>query len=67
MKRIPVIDLSCCTECQGCVELAPEVFRYNDDTAMMEVIEMPEYPVSKVDEAIRDCPEDCISWEKTSE
>ncbi len=67
MKRIPVIDLSRCSECQGCVEVAPEVFRYNDETGLMEVVELPEYPQMKIDEAIKDCPEDCISWEKTSD
>lgn len=67
MKRIPVIDLSRCTECQGCVEVAPEVFRYNDNTGMMEVVELPDYPAVLVDEAIKDCPEDCISWQETSE
>ena len=67
MKRIPVIDLSRCTECQGCVEVAPDVFRYNDSTGMMEVIEMEEYPADRVDEAIRNCPEDCIFWENIPE
>ena len=63
MKRIPVIDLSRCTECQGCVEVAPEVFRYNEDTGLMEVIDLLEDPEEKVNEAIKNCPEDCIFWE----
>ena len=63
MKRIPVIDLSRCSECRGCVEVAPEVFRYNDDTGLMEVVELSDYPQDKVDEAIKNCPEDCIFWE----
>lgn len=63
MKRIPVIDLGRCTECKGCVEVAPEVFRYNGDTGLMEVIELPVYPEDKVDEAIKNCPEDCIYWD----
>ncbi len=67
MKRTPVIDLSRCTECQSCVEVAPEVFRYNDGTGMMEVVELPDYPLARVDEAIKNCPEDCISWEEVSE
>jgi ferredoxin len=30
----------------------------------MEVIVMATYPVDLVDEAIKNCPEDCIFWEK---
>jgi len=29
----------------------------------MEVIDLDVYPVALVDEAIKNCPEDCISWE----
>jgi ferredoxin len=63
MKRIPVIDLGRCTECGGCIEVAPTVFRYNTETGMMEVIDLVQYPVDLVDEAIKNCPEDCITWE----
>ncbi len=66
MRRIPVIDLSRCSECQGCVEVAPEVFSYNEETGLMEVAELPEYPEDRVDEAIKDCPEECIYWEEIS-
>lgn len=64
MRRIPVIDLGRCSECRGCIEIAPEVFRFNDQTGMMEVADLPEYPEQRVAEAIRDCPEDCIAWEE---
>ena len=63
MKKIPSIDLGRCTECGGCIEIAPAVFRYNTSTSMMEVIELDDYPEELVDEAIKNCPEDCISWE----
>jgi ferredoxin len=63
MNRFPTIDLGRCTECKGCIEIAPEVFRYNTSTGMMEVIELAYYPEDLVDEAIKNCPEDCISWE----
>ena len=62
-KRIPVIDLGRCTECGGCIEIAPAVFRYNTDTGMMEVMDLSQYPEDLVDEAIKYCPENCISWE----
>jgi ferredoxin len=67
MRRIPVIDLGRCSECRGCIEIAPEVFRFNDQTRMMEVADLPEYPDARVNEAIRDCPEDCIFWEETGD
>lgn len=63
MKKFPSIDLGRCTECEGCVEIAPTVFCYNTSTAMMEVIDLDEYPEELVDEAIKNCPEKCISWE----
>jgi len=63
MKKFPSIDLGRCTECKGCIEIAPTVFCYNPSTGMMEVIEQEEYPEDLVNEAIKNCPEDCISWE----
>jgi len=62
-SRYPAIDLGECNECLGCIEVAPTVFRYNNMTGMMEVIEQSEYPDDLVDEAIKNCPEDCITWE----
>lgn len=63
MKRYPSIDLGLCSDCRGCIEIAPQVFRYNPATGLMEVIELVEYPEDLVDEAIKNCPEDCISWD----
>ncbi len=63
MKRRPIIDLGLCSDCRGCIEIAPRVFRYNSATGMMEVVELAEYPVDLVNEAIKNCPEDCIFWE----
>lgn len=63
IQKIPSIDLGRCSECKGCIEVAPTVFRYNTSTGMMEVIELDEYPEELVNEAIKNCPEDCITWE----
>jgi len=60
MKR-PDIDIGDCTLCMGCVESCPEVFRYND-AGYIEIVELEQYPVKDVDEAIKFCPEDCIAW-----
>lgn len=63
MKYHPVIDLGRCNDCRGCIEVAPDVFRYNEATGLMEVIELSDYPQKSIDEAIKNCPEDCIDWE----
>lgn len=60
----PVIDLSRCSTCGGCIEVAPQVFRYNSAMGIMEVIELEEYHVDVVDEAIKNCPKDCIYWDE---
>ena len=60
MKK-PDIDFGACTLCMGCVEVCPEVFRYND-TGYIEVIDLQEYSEKDIDDAIMFCPEDCINW-----
>jgi len=62
LKR-PEVDIGACTVCMGCVELCPEVFRLNEDTGYIEVIDLEVYPQECVDEAIKYCPQDCIAWE----
>jgi len=61
--RIPVVDIGACTLCLGCVEVCPEVFQQND-AGYIEVLELENYPIEAVNEAIKYCPEDCISWEE---
>lgn len=59
--RKPDIDIGACTLCLGCVELCPAVFLYND-AGYIEIVELEQYPENDVDETIKFCPEDCISW-----
>ena len=61
--QFPIIDLSRCSDCRGCIEIAPKVFCYNAALGIMEVIECIAYPEDLVDEAISNCPKDCISWD----
>ncbi len=61
---VPVVDIGLCSECGGCVEIAPEVFQYNEHTGLIEVVESDDYPVEDVEEAIKNCPEDCIHWDE---
>jgi ferredoxin len=61
MKR-PVIELSDCIRCEVCVEVCPEVFRMND-AGFVEVVDLGAYPQEAVDDAIKNCPADCIFWQ----
>lgn len=60
--RIPVVDIGACTLCGGCIEVCPTVFSLNA-AGFMHVAELDHYPEAEVAEAIKYCPEDCITWE----
>jgi ferredoxin len=62
MKR-PVVDLSTCILCEICVEVCPTVFAIND-AGWVQVADLERYPVAEVNEAINNCPKDCIDWEE---
>ncbi len=62
--KVPVVDLGLCTKCEGCIAVCPEVFHFNEATGLIEVTEMEVYPEACVDEAIKVCPVDCITWEE---
>jgi ferredoxin len=62
--QVPVVELSDCILCDVCVEICPMVFRHND-ADYIEVLELSVYPLSGVDEAIKNCPADCICWAET--
>jgi len=64
MGAIPVIDLGECRQCDVCIATSPLIFRRNVNAGYIEVIEMVEYPAAQVNEAIKNCPLDCIYWEK---
>lgn len=63
IKKHPVVDIGICTLCGGCLEVAPEVFKYNEPLGFIEVVDIDQYPKKEVDEAIMICPVDCIQWE----
>jgi len=62
--KVPVVELSDCILCGVCEDESPSVF----DLSMgyVTVADLPEYPESEVDEAIKNCPVDCIYWESQS-
>ncbi len=61
--RRPVIELSDCIVCEICVSVCPEVFSLTD-AGYIEIADLTAYPEACVDEACRNCPKDCISWEE---
>jgi len=63
VKRFPVIDSADCSLCQGCVAVEPDVFYFDENSGRIVVRELAEYPLVQVDEAIKNCPRDCISWD----
>jgi len=60
--KIPVVELSDCNLCGICEEVCPTVFHVSD-LGYVQISELVEYPEEEVDDAIRDCPADCIFWE----
>jgi len=62
--KVPSVDTHCCSRCEACIAVCPEVFRFNEATSLIEVAELDCYPEGCVDEAIKDCPDDCIVWEE---
>ena len=61
MKK-PIVDLSDCTRCGVCIEACPEVF-FMTDSGYIDVVDLENYSEEDVNEAIKNCPEDCIFWE----
>ena len=54
------IDEEECIGCESCVELCPDVFKFNDDTDKAEVIDEDKGGEGCVEEAIASCPGECI-------
>lgn len=61
--KIPVVDIGDCTLCMGCVEVCPQVFSLNEAAGYITVADLDSYPEACVQEAIKYCPEDVITWE----
>lgn len=60
--KIPVVDMADCTRCAGCYDMYPELFELKD-VGYVATVERECYPEEEVDDAIKHCPQDCISWE----
>ena len=60
MKK-PEIDLTTCVICEICADYCPAVFKLNV-AGFIEVLEIKEYPETDINEVIKNCPGDSISW-----
>ncbi len=62
MHKTPEVDTNECNSCDGCLDISPETFSYNNDLNFIEVADLEEYNTVEVDEAIKNCPRKAISW-----
>ena len=58
------VDENACTGCGLCVEICPEVFEMDDETAVVTVREVPEDLEDAVDEAAESCPAEAIDLDE---
>lgn len=63
MAKKVVIDTNKCIGCESCVEICPEIFEFDDenDKAFVRLAEGGDEEC--IDEAISNCPAECIYWE----
>jgi ferredoxin len=62
-KRIPVIEADQCIACGNCEVVCPEVFHLNEALGHSEVINSHGAPEEKIQEAMDQCPAQCIHWQ----
>ena len=64
-KRIPVIDADACIACGNCEAVCPEGFHLNESLGYSEVINPHGAPEERIQDAIDQCPVQCITWEES--
>lgn len=65
-KKIPVIDTDACVGCGNCEAVCPAVFRLNESLGHSEVINPGGASAERIQDAIDQCPVECISWQEIS-
>jgi len=63
-SRIPAIDVDECIACGNCEQVCPEVLRLNESLGHSEVINPHGAPEEKIQEAMDQCPVQCIHWQE---
>ena len=63
MGKKVVIDEAECMGCEACVEIAPDVFKFNSDDEKAVVIKAEGGDEALIQEAMDSCPASCINWE----
>ncbi len=66
-KRVPVIDTDVCIACGNCEAVCPEVFHVNENLGHSEVIDPFGASEDRIQDAIDQCPVQCISWEESGD
>jgi ferredoxin len=61
--RVPVIDTDACIACGNCEAVCPEVFHLNENLGHSEVVSLFGAPEDRIQDAIDQCPAQCISWQ----
>ena len=61
-ERIPVIETDECIACGNCEAVCPQVFLLNENLGHSEVINPQGAPEEKIQEAMDQCPVQCIHW-----
>ncbi|MBM4272953.1 MAG: ferredoxin [Deltaproteobacteria bacterium] len=62
--RIPKVDADCCLACGNCEAVCPEVFRLNEALGYSEVINPRGASEERIQDAMDQCPAQCIDWEE---
>jgi ferredoxin len=66
-KKIPVIDTDACIACGNCEALCPEVFHLNENLGHSEVIDPFGASEDRIQDAIDQCPAQCIAWQEAED
>ena len=66
-KKMPVIEEEKCIACGNCEAVCPGVFRLNEALGHSEVINPHGAPEEDIQQAIDQCPVQCIRWAEAGE
>lgn len=63
MGRGVYIEMDECIGCESCVEIAPDVFTFDEGQGKAQVVNPDGADEATIQEAIDTCPAHCIHWE----